>query len=627
MKKTTEATIKAKADRRLTARKRTFNIVQYEVNPITGQSLNFGLSNIKNLVRHKSIILYAYIRHDKDEYTEDDVERMQDMYNITVKIGDIKPPHWHIVIYCGNTTITLKMVAKWLGINDDMAISLIKTPQEFKQDIHPDGKGAFIDCVAYLPHNDIRQQLKAKQVYADSEVTANFDWRSEVNAYNNRKNKYGTKRPLQERDWFRNEIFTGSMSLYDLKRDHKTVYTADMTTLDKLRLKYLESAPLPAMRINYYVEGDGGVGKGYMSRAIARSFYPDLTDEQIFFEVSCDGTGFLGYDGQPVIIYNEFRAVDLLYNYKSSRGVFDCFDTTPTRSKYNVKYGSASLINTINIVNSVESYGDFLDGLVGEYIDKKTGVKHTSEDKQKKQSYRRFPLIFRVREQDFDMLINRGFIKKGTYFEYEEYRNIIGSFQKVAEILKYNRDLGLDYERRLLQPVVDIINDTVICANDDNPYADMTIDDLLQLDDFKNAGIPRIETLTDEEKAAAEQARLFAYFSDGYSDGEIADIKLDFKKSHYDCDRYYCSGMACDIYQSIVFDDADYDDIANARRAAAQIAIEKRAAAKKLKRDQEYTEKANKIRDNGGLFDVPPHKQPTRCAITPGMIYQPQSFQ
>lgn len=49
-------------------------------------------------------------------------------------------------------------------------------------------------------------------------------------------------------------------------------------------LRWLDSLPIPKRRFNFYISGKSGYGKDVTSRAIARSWYPDLkNDDGIFF--------------------------------------------------------------------------------------------------------------------------------------------------------------------------------------------------------------------------------------------------------------------------------------------------------------------------------------------------------
>lgn len=180
--------------------------------------------------------------------------------------------------------------------------------------------------------------------------------------------------------------------------------------IDSYRMKYIQQADPPKTRLNYFITGQGGAGKDLISRALARSLYPQYeNDDDIFFIVGAENSTFEGYDGQPVIIWSDFRAVDLVQCLGGRGNVFRVFDTHPTKQRQNVKYSSINLINTVNIVNSVQSYIDFLNGLAGEYVDRH-GNFYKSEDK--KQSFRRFPFIIPLYEEDFSLLINKGFMRQ-----------------------------------------------------------------------------------------------------------------------------------------------------------------------------------------------------------------------
>ena len=149
-------------------------------------------------------------------------------------------------------------------------------------------------------------------------------------------------------------------------------------------------------------------------------------------------------------IYNIHSiAFDLLTVLGSRGNVFNVLDTHPTKQRQNIKYGSINLCNTVNIINSVQSYIEFLDGLAGEYTTK-GGEVIKSEDKN--QSYRRVPFIINLHESDFDLLVNRGFMEHNKNFqEYDEYKNITGNFQKVRVALRQNEELAKKIESNMLQ--------------------------------------------------------------------------------------------------------------------------------------------------------------------------------
>ncbi len=411
---------------------RIFNIMQYENHPETGEQL-ITEEKIKDALAHRTIKRWAYICHDEDVYSALDEEHNPDHVK-----GNKKPRHWHIVLEMGSNQVEIGVIAKWFGIADNF-VNVAK------------GQGAFLDCVQYLTHEDDKQQGLGKRLYADDRVCANFDFREALNVRAERKAKYG--RDLNEKELIRQRVLMEGLTLRQLVRENPLAYQNDYATLDKFRIKYISLyAPMPKTRINYYVCGRGGVGKGLICRALARSLYPDLQDDDdIFFEVGAKGVPFEGYDGQPVIIWNDRRAYDLLQELNGRGNVFNVFDTHPTRGKQNVKYSSVCLTNAVNIVNSVQDYTEFLDGLAGEYTDKDGNVQEVED---KGQSYRRFPFIIPLHEDDFDLLMNRGFYM-GTreYEQYIEYRHIRGNMQKIAEACGTNEQLAKELQGQAVKGI------------------------------------------------------------------------------------------------------------------------------------------------------------------------------
>lgn len=85
--------------------------------------------------------------------------------------------------------------------------------------------------------------------------------------------------------------------------------------------------------------------------------------------------------------------------------VWKIFTVHPDKVSVHIKNGETTLINTINIITSVESFNEFINGLAAEYVDSKK-QKHKSEDVG--QSYRRFPIFIEVTRNNFAMFISQG---------------------------------------------------------------------------------------------------------------------------------------------------------------------------------------------------------------------------
>ena len=407
---------------------RIFNIMQYENHPDTNEPL-LNEDTIKIALAHKTINRWAYVAHTKDVYSE------KDFINDSSKIeGQKKPKHWHIVIEM-KVQAEIDTIAKWFRILPNY-VEVAK------------GHGAFLDCVEYLTHENPKQQELGKHKYDDEEVIANFKFREELDKRQERKLRYG--KDLTDKDDMRLDVLMNGKTLIQCQAENPLLYSDDMDKLKKLRLQYIANMQPPKTRINYYISGRGGLGKGLCSRALARSLFPDIeNDDELFFIVGNGNATFEGYDGQPVIIWDDCRAFDLLSLLGSRGNVFNVLDTHPVKKRQNIKYGSINLCNTINIINSVQSYVEFLDGLAGEYKTK-DGEVVKAEDKG--QAYRRIPFIMNLHEEDFDLLVNKGFIENTSNFEeFEVFSGIRGNFQNVRVDFRKREEIAKQVENDMLQ--------------------------------------------------------------------------------------------------------------------------------------------------------------------------------
>ena len=439
---------------------RVFNVLQYEVNPKTGQSLNFTEQNILSCISHKTINRYAYICHDKDTVTEADIETGKGNYDEN-DLGKTKGKHWHIVIECEKTPLPISTIAKWLGIPENM----VEVPK---------GRGAFIDCVEYLRHSDIHQALKGKYEYDASEVKANFDWEAEVTQLVLRKTKY--ERPLSEEEYLKNEVLYNGLTLQEVFEKYPTIYQKEMQIFKKLRLEYLATnAQVPKYRVNYYLEGNSGYGKDTMAYSIARALYPGLTDEA-YFEVGSRKVTFDGYDGEPVIIWSEWRAETFLKNFDGYENVLSTIDIIPKKKKReHKKFGDLRLVNAVNIITSTQPYEEFLKNLIPD------------NDPDPTQANRRIPLIIKIRPEDFDIAINSGYLDKEDYSDYTAWMQIKGSFAKLAKNLDSNPGAKRQIESNMTTPIIEA-HRVVEQGIKPDRYEGMTDEEILALEEFKDYG-------------------------------------------------------------------------------------------------------------------------------------------
>lgn len=417
-----------KKNKRTKIRSRFYMIMQYEKNPLTGEDLNFNESIIKRGISLKSdsLLAWAYIRHDKDVYNQDD-----DIPD-GKSIGDVRPAHWHVMLHFKNA-IEISSLANTFGVPENYI-------EAWK------GAGSFLDGIQYLTHEHERQRELGKHLYDRSEVVfasekvANEFWdvldsRSEKRLYSLPKSE------LVER--MMSKISDGTYDLKDAYNDNKNLYSENEALFKRARKNHLKNKPLPLVRSNYYITGFGGAGKSVSAKAMARSLYPDLPDEKLFFVVGDGRVAFDNYDGQPVIIWDDWRAKDLLSKF--DRGtIWKIFAINPEKISLTVKYGEINLTNSVNIVTSVQSFVKFIDDLAGEYVDTNR-TRHAKEDPG--QGYRRFPMFVEVSKQSLEVFISRSL----TGGEMSEYRKVC---RIEASLIEYAKNSSLlENTTNLMQPI------------------------------------------------------------------------------------------------------------------------------------------------------------------------------
>lgn len=378
---------------------RVMNIMQYEE--------FLSEDKIKAvLLTRKMIKEYAYIKHDKD---------------IILKTGEMKKPHFHIVLRFKDAA-PVNAVASWFGIPFNF-VDVVKGPT------------AFADCVEYLTHEDQKQQELGKYLYPDNEVNSNFNFRKLIDENSEKKLLKGIKG--NKRLELRKKVMLQGLSIFNLRKTDEDAFIADYRALNDCRREYIKNySELPKSRINFYITGGSGTGKSLSSRALAKTLIdPNNTmdDREVFFTTGQSGSLFQGYDGQPVIIWDDLRAFDLLNNFGKNVGaIFNLFDVIPSSSEQNVKFSSVKLINSINIVNSIEPFKQFCDTICY-----KNGLSGKVE--HDKQIYRRFPFFIELSaSQKYDFFVNSQFFDENepNYKAYIEHKNMGIGLLKITNAYK-----------------------------------------------------------------------------------------------------------------------------------------------------------------------------------------------
>lgn len=416
---------------------RVFMITQNLEHPATGQTL-ITTEQVEKALAKKGVKRFAWVLHDKDVYTAAEVAK-----NPALVQGSPKAPHVHVVIQ-RSSFASIAQVARAFGVPP--------------QCVEPKPPSAFLDLVEYLTHENPKQQQAGKHLYDDSEVHASkgWDWRSDLEEHKEERLEKGLSKSLKRR---KKEaalnITLGKWDLEDVYSNDPELWSMDgvMKHLQALRADWLTRQTPPGQVINIYISGNGGSGKDVMATILARCLNPGA--KHPYFTVGGENVSFETYDGEEVIIWEDFRAYSMLEACRKDRGLLFRI-LGPYRDVYkklivHVKGTRTQLLNRINIITGPDDYETFLDGLAGEYkaYSKESGQVYQRKSENKAQSYRRFPLIIPMSEGEFSIYLNKGFLE-GTreYFEYEKYehfRQDLGLLKRRCEQIR-DRDRAAEIE-------------------------------------------------------------------------------------------------------------------------------------------------------------------------------------
>lgn len=471
---------------------RVFEVVTDEWHPYTGEHILSEDQIRIALSSHKTIKEWAYVLHDKDVYSKEDedkqrkalkesfsdhgalyhktldefldfygakepekIEEFTQIYHeqyenintedeyiaayLTHIAGSHKNNHWHIVMRFDRAQ-DVQTIATWFGVGT----SFVELPK---------GKGAFLDKVEYITHEHPKQQEQGKYLYPDDEIKANFDFRAALTERAENKAKYGVSE-LSRKQKMMHHILVDGWTLRKCEEDDRITYMSlSHSKMNELRLDYLMKQPPVPLRITIYVDGDSGLGKSSFCRAIAETLFQD--SEHPYFSIGNDErVTFDGYDGEPCIIWNDFRAVDFITRF-TSQGAYKILDSHPEKEAQQAKHTRVILNNSVNIINGIQPYEEFISGLAGTYNDRH-GIHHEAENET--QAWRRVPMILCIREDDFDILLNQGFVNNDLFAVKQMvlYNNVRGSMKNVMERL--GGEAKAIAVGTMTQPVVDAVH-------------------------------------------------------------------------------------------------------------------------------------------------------------------------
>lgn len=419
-------------------RARCIEIVQYECNPVTGEDLHFNEEVIKEGLskRANGLKRYAYVRHDRDVYV--DGEHLPE----GKAVGEVRPAHWHVLLEFSNPAV-VESVADTFGV-----------PMQYVE--VKKGHGAFLDCVYYMTHESDKEQAKGKVVYDREEVTLRGVTWFEVDTH--LEHRFARSLQNGSEDFYVLKVAKGEMTLTQVFEENPVIYSSHKQKLQRAREQYLNVQPVPKLRQNYYITGGSGYGKTLTAKALAMSMFPGRNPSEVYFEVGEKQVAFDGYDGQPVIIWDDWRAADFKKRFAHG-DYWKIFDVNPSKSRYNVKYGKVVLNHVINIVTSVEPFQRFVLSLAMRVLGRVDECTEEEQEKLRKsekvvecdgyffmdsgepqkQGYRRFPLFLEVSEDSLKMYASQYYKSDGAYDVYTSVMELHGKMKDIAHPIHYDK--------------------------------------------------------------------------------------------------------------------------------------------------------------------------------------------
>lgn len=402
---------------------------------------------INHALSKKGMTEWAWIKHDRDTYTEEDLEN-----NPSAVLGVLKAEHFHIVIW-RKSFASVGVIARAFGV----------PPQQ----VEPKPEGAFLDLVEYLTHEHPDQIKKGKALYSDDEVHANFGWRAQLDEHkrvraSKAKKKSGGAKLVDE---LMLAVMHGEMTLKQVRDAYPVEYGRNLDKFKKWRGDFLLSQEPPRLRINHYIGGKlgetnlGRTGKTQLARLMARALYPHLEAAECYHEAKDKRVPLQNYRGQPVIIWDDYGPVDLMDALGGRTGVWQVFDDHPGVDDVNIKYGSVRLVHEVNIITRVTPYREYLDSLAGQYTDR-FGEQHHAEDKR--QAYGRFPFVHEVTSNEIGVFVNKGFVTDTReFYEFQKLATMRASMQVIGQHLdtienEEDRELArIEVGNHLLGPLLE----------------------------------------------------------------------------------------------------------------------------------------------------------------------------
>lgn len=368
----------------------------------------------------KTILDYAYIIHDRDTVTQDDVDSrdkqrtaymariyhdeighamtQQDVQNFSVSdavdaealrkaraavdarlprftLGVPKPAHIHITMIL-NQNRRVDDVAAWF---DGVAQAIPALLHPYKDNVKKSGDRKK-NALLYLVHKNAPE----KSQYRADEVTASFDYQTQLEKIIEIAEAHARYQvtPDEVND-FLNLIADGKRTVRDFISQYTyAIYARNQRNLDAAEKERISQHSItPDFRMVGYFDSSmderARIGKTtgcyQMALEIAKKIYGAPADvftdigsvkstNPYVFTVSTQ-TLFNGYAGQPIVVFDDFRAGDLKSAFKSRAAIKNFLDPHPASMRFDVKFSTVLPVAQYVLISGIDPFRAFIKEL------------------------------------------------------------------------------------------------------------------------------------------------------------------------------------------------------------------------------------------------------------------------